>query len=83
MLTLRLRRVLFDPWKAIEPTNKRIKKMKTAKLYEIRYYPSPSAFSKHVGYKGKLVSYQSALKLVKRLKKAGVDAAKFPFTIKQ
>ena len=50
--------------------------MKKVTRYEIRYYPPFPAFSKTVGFKGRLVEYHSACRIVKRLRKSGIDAFK-------
>ena len=47
--------------------------MKKVNRYQVRYYPTPTSYSQYVG-KGKLHKYRTALKIVKRLKKAGIDA---------
>ena len=40
----------------------------TVSRYEIRHYPTPLAYSKTVGFKGKLLEYKKACKVIKRLK---------------
>lgn len=47
---------------------------KTVNLYEVRYYPSTSGVSRMVGRKSRILPYRRALAVVRRLKKAGVDA---------
>lgn len=59
------------------------KKMKNAtNLYEVRYWPTPYAYSKQVGFKGKLVTFRQAQKIVKRLKKSGIDAFHAKLSVK-
>lgn len=53
--------------------------MKTVTLYEIRYWPTPTAYSKGMGRK--LRTRKNAAKLVKRLKKAGYDVFSVPMRI--
>ena len=48
--------------------------MKKVNRYAIRYYPNESAYSNYVGFKAKLLKFKDAVKVVKRLKKSGVDA---------
>ena len=48
--------------------------MKTVNRYEVRYYPTPTAYSKYVGFKAKLLPYRDAVKVVRKLKKMGIDA---------
>lgn len=48
--------------------------MKTVTRYDLRYYPSPTAYSKRVGFKARLLPYREAVKVVRKLKKMGVDA---------
>ncbi|MBX9638064.1 MAG: hypothetical protein K2Q45_11010 [Nitrosomonas sp.] len=55
--------------------------MKKVTRYEIRYWPSITAFSKGVGFKGRLVEYRLACRLIGRLKKSGIDAFKSPLMI--
>jgi hypothetical protein len=43
-------------------------------LYSVRYYPEGKRFSEIVGHKYRLVSFRLAVKLVRRLKKSGIDA---------
>jgi len=47
---------------------------KTINLYEVRYYPAGSAASRNVSRKGRILPYRHALAVIRRLKKAGVDA---------
>ena len=54
---------------------------KQRKLYEVRYIPEGYVFSKHVGYKHRLLSRNVALRVVKRLKSTGVDAYITPMHI--
>lgn len=48
--------------------------IKTVSMYEVRYYPSDASYSKNVGRKCRLLPFRSAQAVVRRLKKAGVDA---------
>lgn len=48
--------------------------MKKVNRYEIRYYSNERAYSNYVGFKAKLLKFRDAVKVVKRLKKSGVDA---------
>jgi hypothetical protein len=52
--------------------------LKTRNFYQVRYYPSDNAASRQVGFKHQYRRYESALKIKKRLRKAGIDA----FTVK-
>lgn len=60
----------------------RRKKPKIRTLYGVRYYPDNTSYSKYLGYKGQLLPYRRAMKLVKWLKSKGVDAFTEKFTIK-
>jgi hypothetical protein len=46
----------------------------TIKLYEVRYFPAGSGVSKNISSKCRIVPFRKAQAIVKRLKKAGVDA---------
>ncbi len=48
--------------------------MKTVNRYEVRYFPAGSATSRRVGNKCRVLEYRRAQAVVRRLKKAGVDA---------
>lgn len=48
--------------------------MKTVNRYEVRYFPAHSGVSQRVGLKCRVLEYRRALAVVRRLKKAGVDA---------
>jgi hypothetical protein len=48
------------------------------KLYEVRYYKDAVSYSKHVGFKMKLLPRIRALKIVKFLKNRGIDAFAAP-----
>ena len=48
--------------------------MKTVMRYEVRHFPPHSGVSQRVGTKCRLLEYRRALAVVRRLKKAGVDA---------
>lgn len=56
--------------------------MRKVTRYEIRYWPSITAFSKGVGFKGRLVEYRQACGIVKRLRNSGIDAFKEPMNIR-
>jgi hypothetical protein len=47
-------------------------KMKKSFRYEIRYWPGDNEYSKMIG--SKLLEFKRAVKIVRRLKKSGVDA---------
>ena len=47
---------------------------KTINLYEVRYFPAGSAFSQNVSRKSRILPYRKAQAIVRRLKKAGVNA---------
>lgn len=53
-------------------------KMKT--LYEIRWFPTPTAYSKPVGRK--LKDYRHACRIVRFLKSRGVEAFKAPIRVR-
>jgi hypothetical protein len=55
--------------------------MKKLNRYQVRHYPTPSAFSEIVGRFGTLHEYRHALAIVRRLKKSGVDAFAEKFEI--
>ena len=49
--------------------------MKTRKLYSVRFFGHKgSCYSKPVGFKQRLIERSKALRIVRRLKAAGVDA---------
>lgn len=48
--------------------------MKTRKMYQVRYYRNSITYSDTVGFKGRLVDYKTARKIVRRLVRAGVEA---------
>lgn len=54
---------------------------KVATFHEIRFFAG-NDFSKRVGYKGRLVSPERGRKIVRRLRKAGVNAFAAKFKIK-
>lgn len=43
-------------------------------LYEVRYFPAGSAVSRNLSRKGRILPYRRALAVIRRLKRAGVDA---------
>ena len=49
-------------------------KLKIRNFYQVRYYPSYNADSRQVGFKHQYRRYHSALRIKKRLRKAGVEA---------
>lgn len=56
--------------------------MKTRKLYSVRYFGyKGSIHSKTVGFKGRLMERAKALRIVRRLKAAGVDATAAALTV--
>ena len=54
--------------------------MKTIKLYNVRFYRDME-FSKTVGFKGRLLERSQALRVVKRLKRRGVEAFAAPMKV--
>jgi len=54
--------------------------MKTVNRYEVRVYGFGMS-SKRVGFKGVIVEYKRACKIVKRLKGMGIDAYKAQISI--
>lgn len=48
--------------------------MKTINRYDIRHYPTSTAYSVRVGFKAKLLPYREAVKVVRKLKGMGIDA---------
>lgn len=55
--------------------------MKTKRLYNVRVYLEGSTMGRNLGFKGRLIPYQRAVKVVARMRKAGVDCALFPMSI--
>ena len=55
--------------------------MKTRKMYQVRYYRNSIAYSDMVGFKGRLVDYSTARKIVRRLRRVGVEAFHASFKI--
>lgn len=53
--------------------------MKKVNRYQIRHYPTPTGYSVPVGRK--LVTWRQACKIVKRLKKSGLEAFSEKFEI--
>jgi hypothetical protein len=49
--------------------------------YAVRYWPTPTAYSRVVGSKCRLVERSSALRIVRRLKRRGIDAFSAPVKI--
>lgn len=47
--------------------------MKTRKLYEVRSYQAGYTFGKTVGHKCRLVPRTAAVRIVKRLRRCGLD----------
>lgn len=43
-------------------------------LYEVRYFPAGSAYSRNLSRKSRILPYRHALAVIRRLKRAGVDA---------
>ncbi len=43
-------------------------------LYEVRYFPAGSAYSRNLSKHGRILPYRRALAVIRRLKRAGVDA---------
>jgi hypothetical protein len=56
--------------------------MKTNKLYAVRFYPNGGTFSRHVGYKMRLLDRARAGRAVKRLKRLGVAAFAAPVAVR-
>ena len=54
--------------------------MKTVTRYEVRIYGFGMS-SKRIGFKGVVVEYKRACKIVKRLKRMGLDAYKAQISI--
>lgn len=54
--------------------------MKKQKLYDIRFYEG-NEYSRTVGFKGRLIEYNKARRIVARLKRAGVQAIAAPVTV--
>lgn len=71
----------FNPKTLTWETPKAEFKIKVVKLYSVRYYPDVSSNSERVGWKGTLRQRSVALKLVKRLKKFGIDAFCVPMMV--
>lgn len=56
--------------------------MKTRKLYSVRYFGRKgSCYSSAVGFKGRLIERAKALRIVRRLKAAGIDAIAAPMSV--
>lgn len=55
--------------------------MRKVMRYEVRYWPSDSGYSRTVG-RGKVLPGRKALKVVKRLKRRGVDAFITPVMVR-
>ena len=54
-------------------------KMKAKTLYQVRMWPAaPRIYSKPVGHKAQLKGRNTALAIVKRLERAGVEAFAIP-----
>jgi hypothetical protein len=51
------------------------------KRYEIRYWVEGTMGSRSIGFKGKLFKHDKAKKLVKKLKKLGIDAYIAPWVV--
>lgn len=47
---------------------------KLVSLYEVRYFPYASGTSRNLSRKGRILPYRRALAVIRRLKRAGVDA---------
>lgn len=43
-------------------------------LYEVRYFPAGSAYSRNLSKHGRILPYRRALAVIRRLKRSGVDA---------
>lgn len=43
-------------------------------LYEVRYFPTGSAYSRNLSRKSRILPYRRALAVIRRLKRSGVDA---------
>lgn len=56
--------------------------MQKITLREIRYWPTPTAFSHVVGYKHRLIDLRTARAVVKRLRRRGVDAFHRPVMLR-
>jgi len=56
--------------------------MKMRKMHEVRYWPSATAYSRHVGNNPRLRPYAVARKLVARLRRSGVDAFTNPIAVR-
>ena len=54
---------------------------KQRKLYSVRHAPKGHVFGKPVGYKQRLLARNVALRVVKRLKRSGVDAYETPLLV--
>lgn len=55
---------------------------KQRKLYDVRYFGAKgSVYSRSVGLKGRLLERHAALRVVRRLKRSGVDAIAAPMLI--
>jgi len=55
--------------------------MKTRKLYQVRFEQGSGLSTKQVGHKMRLLERTKASRIVKRLKRAGVDAIMVPMLI--
>jgi hypothetical protein len=48
--------------------------IKTINLWEVRFFPQGSGFSRNLSRKSRILPYRTAQAVVRRLKKAGIDA---------
>lgn len=60
----------------------RRKKPKIRTLYGVRYYTDDERLSQHLGFKGQLIPFRRAVKLVKWLKSKGIEAYYDKYTIR-
>lgn len=57
-------------------------KFKTKTFRQVRYFPTSNSYSQSVGFKGRLIEdIKEARAIVKRLKRAKIEAFHVPFKI--
>jgi hypothetical protein len=55
--------------------------LKQRKLYQVRVYPQINGFGRHVGHKMRLLPFRPAQRVMKRLKRTGLDIVLVPVLV--
>lgn len=55
--------------------------MKTKRMYNVRVYLDGSTMGRNLGFKGRLLPYQRAVKVVARMRKSGIQCVAHPMNI--